>query len=242
MSILNDNQIRSLCLVPTHTWGRYNNRGTQEFLSKAGDVYYFIRNGQKVQQKHGDIQNAVPLPDTVRFPDLRYMISPFEPTQIRIEEDRKIISYGTSSMGYDVRLARTFKIFTNVFSALIDPLDMPDRAYVDHEGDFVIIPPNSYALGHTVEYFKMPDDVTAICVGKSTYARAGCAVNVTPIEAGWEGQVVMELANLTNLPMKVYAGMGIAQFIFFRGEKCGTSYADRNGKYQGQTGIQVAIV
>lgn len=186
----------------------------------------------------------------------RPMIEPFVSSQIK---DRlsttcvdlpcskplreKIISYGTSSMGYDVRLADKFKIFTNVYGAVIDPLKMPDDAYIDHEGEYVVIPPNSYVLGHTIEYFRMPDDVMAMCVGKSTYARAGCAVNVTPIEPGFEGNVVIEVANQTTLPMKVYSNMGISQFVFFRSvSKCRTSYADRKGKYQGQRGIQTALV
>jgi dCTP deaminase len=155
---------------------------------------------------------------------------------------KKIISYGTSSMGYDVRLGRKFKIFTNVNGAVIDPLAMSEASYVDREGDFVLIPPNSYVLGHTIEYFRMPEDVVAICVGKSTYARAGCAINVTPIEPGFEGQVVIEIANQTPLPMKVYADMGIAQFMFFKGDACEISYAKRAGKYQGQLGITTARV
>jgi dCTP deaminase len=164
-----------------------------------------------------------------------------------LEEDgdtikEKIISYGTSSMGYDVRLGRKFKIFTNVNGAVIDPLAMSEHSYVDREGDFVLIPPNSYVLGHTIEYFRMPEDVVAICVGKSTYARAGCAINVTPIEPGFEGQVVIEIANQTPLPMKVYADMGIAQFMFFKGDSCEISYAKRAGKYQGQLGITTARV
>lgn len=184
------------------------------------------------------------------------MIYPFEPDQVRMleieipherdgtsrTEYKKIISYGTSSMGYDVRLGRKFKIFTNVNGAVIDPLNMSDESYVDREGDFVLIPPNSYVLGHTIEYFRMPEDVVAICVGKSTYARAGCAINVTPIEPGFEGQVVIEIANQTPLPMKVYANMGIAQFMFFRGDPCEISYAKRAGKYQGQMGITTARV
>jgi dCTP deaminase len=171
------------------------------------------------------------------------MISPFVPTQVRKNEaGEKIISYGTSSMGYDVRLANKFKIFTNVFNALIDPLAMPENTYIDHEGDFVIIPPHSYVLGHTIEYFTMPEDVVAICVGKSTYARSGCAINVTPIEPGFCGNVVIEIANQTPLPMKVYSNQGIAQFLFLRGDPCETSYGARNGKYQGQTGIQTALV
>lgn len=193
------------------------------------------------------------------------MITPFVPGQVRTadkywDDDKqiwrfgtkdgaiatnpgqKIISYGTSSMGYDVRLGRKFKVFTNVYGAVIDPLNMPDEAYVDMEGDYVVIPPNSYVLGHTIEYFNMPSDVVAICVGKSTYARAGCAINVTPIEPGFKGQVVIEIANQTPLPMKVYAEMGIAQFMFLQGEPCEIDYAKRAGKYQGQVGIQTALV
>lgn len=154
----------------------------------------------------------------------------------------RIISYGLSSYGYDVRLGSKFKIFTNINSTVIDPMAMSDECYVDFEGDVCIIPPHSYALGHTVEYFRMPKDVVAVCLGKSTYARAGCAINVTPIEPGFEGQVVIEIANQTPLPMKVYANMGIAQFMFHRGERCMVSYADRAGKYQGQMGVTPARV
>jgi dCTP deaminase len=157
--------------------------------------------------------------------------------------EKRIISYGSSSFGYDVRLDRKFKIFSNLKSALIDPLNMQDDCYVDHEGDFCIIPPNSYILGHTPETFNIPRNVSVICVGKSTYARAGAIVNVTPIEAGFQGQVVIEISNSTPLPLKVYAGMGISQFIFFESdEECEVSYADRKGKYQGQSGIQTALV
>jgi dCTP deaminase len=155
---------------------------------------------------------------------------------------KKIISFGVSSFGYDVRLSDKFKIFTNVNSAIIDPLNMDDACYVDHKGPYCIIPPNSYILGHTIEAFDIPRDVMVICLGKSTYARAGAIVNVTPIEAGFKGQVVIEISNATPLPMKVYANQGIAQFMFFESdEPCEVSYADREGKYQNQTGIQTAI-
>lgn len=171
------------------------------------------------------------------------MITPFISRQVKHDhQSNKIVSYGLSSMGYDVRLANKYKIFTNIFSAMIDPLDMPQTAYMDHEGPFVIIPPNSYALGHTIETFDIPKDVMVICVGKSTYARVGCAVNVTPIEPGFRGSVVLELANQTPLPMKVYSNMGIAQFLFLKGDPCEVSYADRQGKYQNQSGIQTALV
>lgn len=171
------------------------------------------------------------------------MIQPFMPNQVRYVNERKIISWGLSSFGYDVRLANKFKIFTNINSTVIDPLNMSDDCYIDFEGDVCIIPPNSYILGHTVETFNIPRDVQVIAVGKSTYARVGCAINVTPIEAGFSGEVVIEIANLTPLPMKVYAGMGISQFLFFRGtEECEVSYDDRDGKYQNQSGLTTARV
>src|SRR5690606_17502932 len=140
---------------------------------------------------------------------------------------------------YDVRLDRKFKIFTNVNSAVIDPLNMDEKCYVDHEGDYVLIPPNSYVLGVTVEYFNIPRDIVVVALGKSTLARAGCSINVTPAEPEFRGQIVIEAANLTPLPMKLYAGMGVAQFLFHRlSSPCEVSYADRGGKYQGQTGLQ----
>lgn len=160
-----------------------------------------------------------------------------------LQRRQKAISFGTSSYGYDVRLARQFKIFTNVFNGMIDPLKADEKIFVDHEGDYCVIPPNSYILGHTEETFVMPRDTTAICLGKSTYARCGAIVNVTPIEAGFRGQVVIEISNATPLPMKVHAGQGIAQFLFFQSdEQCDVSYADRAGKYQDQQGLQTALV
>lgn len=174
------------------------------------------------------------------------MIIPFQAGQIKTDifegKERRIISSGTSSMGYDVTLDRKFKIFTNINNSIIDPLDIDENCYVDREGDYVIIPPNSYVLGSTIETFKIPRDIMIICLGKSTYARAGCIINVTPIEPGFEGNVVIEIANTTTLPMKVYAGMGIAQFLFLKGNPCEVSYADRKGKYQGQSGITTALV
>ena len=175
--------------------------------------------------------------------DFRPMIDPFVPTCVSKDGNKKIISYGLSSYGYDVRLDRKFKIFTNIKSQMIDPLAISNDVFAEHEGDFCIIPPNSYILGVTMEYFKIPRDVMVVCLGKSTYARCGAIVNVTPIEPGFEGNIVIEISNATNLPLKVYAGMGIAQFLFFRGnEQCLTSYADRAGKYQGQRGITDAKV
>lgn len=160
----------------------------------------------------------------------------------------RIISYGITSYGYDVRLDQKFKIFTNMLGSTIDPLAIHQDCFVEQDASlnkegYVILPPNSYLLGVTPETFVMPRDVTAICVGKSTYARCGIAVNLTPIEAGFEGQVVIEVANQTSLPARIYANMGIAQFLFFRGDQpCDVSYADRGGKYQGQSGITDARV
>jgi dCTP deaminase len=171
------------------------------------------------------------------------MIHPFVPNQVKHDGDRRILSYGTSSYGYDVRLGNKFKIFTNLHSAVIDPLDINDKCFIDVEGDHCILPPNSYLLGHTIEYFRIPRNVQVICLGKSTLARCGAIVNVTPIEAEFEGQVVVEIANATGLPLKIYANMGVAQFLFFESdEDCEVSYADRAGKYQGQTGLQLALV
>lgn len=169
------------------------------------------------------------------------MISPFEPGQIRKDSnDQRIISYGTSSYGYDVRCAREFKIFTNVHSAVVDPKNFDPKTFVDYEGDSCIIPPNSFALARTVEYFRIPRDVLVVALGKSTYARCGIIVNVTPLEPEWEGEVTLEFSNTTPLPARIYAGEGVAQFLFFRGDQpCDTSYADRNGKYMGQRGVTV---
>lgn len=172
------------------------------------------------------------------------MIDPFVPTQVREDENgKKVISYGTSSYGYDIRLAPVFKIFTNINSAIIDPHYPSDKTYVDVQGESCILPPNSYILGHSLEYFRMPPDVIAIALGKSTWARCGAIVNVTPLEPGWEGQLVVEISNATNCPLKIYANEGIAQLLFIRGEAtCDTTYGARNGKYQGQKGVTIARV
>lgn len=166
------------------------------------------------------------------------MISPFEPRQIRSVHDQKVISYGTSSYGYDVRCSNEFKIFTNIHSTIVDPKKFSDQNFVDFTGDECIIPPNSFALARTVEYFKIPRNTLVICLGKSTYARCGIIVNVTPLEPEWEGHVTLEFSNTTPLPARIYANEGVAQFIFFESdEDCETSYKDRGGKYQGQTGV-----
>ncbi len=166
------------------------------------------------------------------------MIEPFEAEQVRENNGERIISYGTSSYGYDVRCSNEFKIFTNVHSAVVDPKNFDDKSFVNITSDVCIIPPNSFALARTVEYFRIPRSVLTVCLGKSTYARCGIIVNVTPLEPEWEGHVTLEFSNTTPLPAKIYANEGVAQMLFFESdEPCETSYADRSGKYQGQTGV-----
>ena len=166
------------------------------------------------------------------------MIEPFEPGQVREVEGKKIISYGTSSYGYDIRCAPEFKVFTNIHSTVVDPKNFDEKSFVDFEGDSCIIPPNSFALARTMEYFRIPRNVLTICLGKSTYARCGIIVNVTPLEPGWEGHVTLEFSNTTPLPAKIYANEGACQFLFLQGnEPCEISYADRAGKYMGQKGV-----
>ena len=166
------------------------------------------------------------------------MIQPFEPTQISRQNGERVISFGTSSYGYDVRCATEFKIFTNIHSATVDPKRFDERSFVDSTGDKCVIPPNSFALASTIEYFRIPADILTICVGKSTYARCGIIVNVTPLEPEWEGHVTLEFSNTTNLPAIIYANEGVAQMLFFQSdERCETTYKDRNGRYQGQTGV-----
>ncbi|HUG98369.1 MAG TPA: dCTP deaminase [Gammaproteobacteria bacterium] len=166
------------------------------------------------------------------------MIEPFAPGQVRAVDGRKVISFGTSSYGYDVRCAPDFKIFTNINSAIVDPKAFDESSFVDVKGEVCIIPPNSFALARTVEYFRIPRKVLTICLGKSTYARCGIIVNVTPLEPEWEGHVTLEFSNTTPLPAKVYANEGVAQMLFLESdEDCEVSYADRGGKYQGQRGV-----
>ncbi len=166
------------------------------------------------------------------------MIEPFEPGQVREVNGGRVISYGTSSYGYDIRCADEFKIFTNINSAIVDPKGFDENSFVDLRAEVCIIPPNSFALARTVEYFRIPRNVLTVCVGKSTYARCGIIVNVTPLEPEWEGHVTLEFSNTTPLPARVYANEGIAQVLFFESdEPCEHSYRDRGGKYQGQTGV-----
>ena len=175
-----------------------------------------------------------------RMAEQHGMLDPFEPNQVRQIEGRKVISYGTSSYGYDVRCSDEFKLFTNLNSTIVDPKNFDANSFVDLKSDVCIIPPNSFALARTVEYFRIPRNVLTVCLGKSTYARCGIIVNVTPLEPEWEGYVTLEFSNTTPLPAKIYANEGVAQMIFFESDAddvCETSYKDRGGKYQGQVGV-----
>ena len=166
------------------------------------------------------------------------MIQPFQADQVKINNGEKIVSYGTSSYGYDVRCADEFKVFTNINSTMVDPKNFDDKSFIDIKSDVCTIPPNSFALARTVEYFRIPRQILTLCLGKSTYARCGIIVNVTPLEPEWEGHVTLEFSNTTSLPAKIYANEGVAQFIFLESDEvCETSYKDRAGKYQGQKGV-----
>jgi dCTP deaminase len=167
------------------------------------------------------------------------VIRPFAEEQLK----PGTISYGVSSYGYDVRVGRHFKVFTNVHCAVVDPKHFDSKSFVDVDGDYCLIPPNSFALAETVEYLEIPRDVIAICVGKSTYARCGIIVNVTPLEPEWRGKITLEISNTTPLPAKIYSNEGIAQILFLRTEEvCQTSYADKKGKYQDQKGLTLPFV
>ena len=169
------------------------------------------------------------------------MIDPFVPNQVKMVDGQRIVSYGTSSYGYDIRCADEFKVFTNLNSTIVDPKNFDENSFVNVSGKgYCIIPPNSFALARTVEYFRIPRNVLTVCLGKSTYARCGIIVNVTPFEPEWEGYVTLEFSNTTPLPAKIYANEGVAQVLFFEADAddvCETSYRDRGGKYQGQVGV-----
>ena len=173
----------------------------------------------------------------------QHMIEPFVERQVRqLDNGQRAISYGLSSYGYDLRVADEFKVFTNVFNTVVDPKNFDDKSFVDLQTDVCIVPPNSFALARSVEYFRIPRDLLTICLGKSTYARCGIIVNVTPFEPEWEGHVTLEISNTTPLPAKIYAKEGLAQVLFFRtNQVCETSYNDRKGKYQKQRGITTPL-
>jgi dCTP deaminase len=173
-----------------------------------------------------------------RMAESHKMIEPFESGQVREVDGRRIVSYGTSSYGYDIRCSDEFKIFTNINSTIVDPKEFDPKSFVDFKGPVCIIPPNSFVLARTIEFFRIPRNVLTICLGKSTYARCGIIVNVTPLEPEWEGHVTLEFSNTTPLPAKIYANEGVAQVLFIESDEvCETSYKDRGGKYQGQTGV-----
>ncbi|MFL6622250.1 MAG: dCTP deaminase [Sulfurifustis sp.] len=173
-----------------------------------------------------------------RMAEQHGMIEPFEPRQVKANGGGAIVSYGTSSYGYDIRCSNEFKIFTNINAAIVDPKHFSANSFVDFRGEVCIIPPNSFALARTVEYFRIPRNVLTLCLGKSTYARCGIIVNVTPLEPEWEGHVTLEFSNTTPLPARIYANEGVAQVIFLESDEiCETSYKDRGGKYQGQQGV-----
>ena len=171
------------------------------------------------------------------------MIEPFVDRQVRqLDTGERAISYGLSSYGYDLRVADEFKVFTNVFNTVVDPKNFDAKSFVDLRTNVCIVPPNSFALARSIEYFRIPRDILTVCLGKSTYARCGIIVNVTPFEPEWEGHVTLEISNTTPLPAKIYANEGLAQVLFFRAEQiCETSYADRKGKYQRQSGITLPM-
>lgn len=170
------------------------------------------------------------------------LIEPFVSSQVRYVNGEKVVSYGTSSYGYDVRCANEFKVFTNIHSSIVDPKHFDENSFVNMVGDTCIIPPNSFVLARTVEYFRIPRNVLTICLGKSTYARCGIIVNVTPLEPEWEGHVTLEFSNTTPLPAKIYANEGVAQMLFLASDEvCEVSYRDRGGKYQGQKGVTLPI-
>jgi len=170
------------------------------------------------------------------------MIEPFVDGLVRDHDGEKVISYGLSSYGYDLRVSNKFMIFTNVNNSIVDPKNFTEDTFVHYEGDACIVPPNSFALAHSVEYFRIPRSVLTMCIGKSTYARCGIIVNVTPFEPEWEGHVTLEISNTTPLPAKIYAGEGLAQILFLESaDLCETSYKDRGGKYMGQRGITTPV-
>jgi dCTP deaminase len=261
MSILSDNEIKELCIPPSFVvtekvidekHGAYSNHyklaETFSYLTEE-EIRAVMQNRLKpTTGRRGYEQNALgvlsyrPLTES-EINSFKPMISPFVGEQVRVDESgNKILSYGLSSAGYDVRVTESFKIFTNINTTLIDPLNFDPKCLHDHQGSYAIIPPNSYILATTVEWFDIPRDIMIVCVGKSTLARCGGIVNCTPIEPGFSGNIVIEIANASPSPLKIYANQGIAQFLFFRSnEACNVSYADRGGKYQNQTGVQLAL-
>lgn len=270
MSLKSDKWIRRMCVPPEIVTVGHNGPNIRQFNRdphvphNLPPVFVDRSTGQR-ENTNGDMQYAPWSPVNPFHAALWRgpMIEPFEPNQVRSIKDesdwsypdgpnmppeehvneRKIISYGTSSYGYDVRCSNEFKIFTNVNSAIVDPKNFDPQSFVNFVGDVCIIPPNSFVLARTVEYLRIPRNVLTVCLGKSTYARCGIIVNVTPFEPEWEGYVTLEFSNTTPLPAKIYANEGIAQVLFFESdEQCETTYRDRDGKYQGQHGVTLPKV
>ncbi|MNQ41609.1 Deoxycytidine triphosphate deaminase [compost metagenome] len=264
MSIRPDKWIRRKSMPPTHSIATRSGSSDIASLAWEGNTHTV----DQLQDLENRFWAGRLKPDHPLVRDFKPMIEPFEPGQVRKKPKAelqalddlcddmgdmeammfqasnpnidKVISYGTSSYGYDVRCADEFKIFTNINSSVIDPKNFDENCFVDFKGPVCIIPPNSFVLARTVEYFRIPRNVLTICLGKSTYARCGIIVNVTPLEPEWEGHVTLEFSNTTNLPAKIYANEGVAQMLFLESdEACETSYADRGGKYQGQLGVNV---
>ena len=240
MSIKSDRWITGQSVMPTHVDNNGKYHHIDETTSAGAEFLKigFIVGLRELTEEEKD--------------NWKPMIEPFVSKQIRkklvkhvgMEDGERAeeaeISYGVSSYGYDVRCADEFKVFTNIHSAVVDPKNFDEKSFVDFKGPVCVIPPNSFALARTVEFFRIPRDVLTICLGKSTYARCGIIVNVTPLEPEWEGHVTLEFSNTTNLPAKIYANEGVAQMLFLQADKddvCAVSYADRSGKYQGQTGV-----
>lgn len=245
MSILSDRQIKERCMKPSH----YLKMSDGEYTPIIANATHTPEQvAQATERPNSRLLDATP--EVLKQFNWKPMISPFVPESIRKTGNVKIISAGLSSFGYDVTLGREMKVFTNINSAIINPKQLDESCLVtatvqtdEHGSEYVILPPNSYLLGKTVEYFNIPRDVLVVCLGKSTYARAGAIVNCTPIEPGFKGNVVIEISNSTNLPMMIFVDEGIAQFLFFQGsEECEISYDDRGGKYQGQTTLQLPMV
>src|SRR5665213_106742 len=204
-------------------------------LEPPSPIYYKVRQAPPPILQ-GNPMSIMPDKWIREMAQTRAMIEPFVEKQTR----EGVISYGLSSYGYDARVTREFKIFTNVDSAMVDPKSFSTKSFVDRETDICVVPPNSFALATTMEYFRIPRDVLVICLGKSTYARCGIIVNVTPLEPEWEGHVTIEISNTTPLPARIYAGEGVCQFLFFKSDQvCEVSYADRGGKYQKQRGVSL---
>lgn len=260
MAIKSDRWIKAQCTSPTCAVGRLQDDGSIKWvysiLTPADVLRQNCEHTEPTRFTRHMFLHSRPLTDKERE-DWRPMISPFEPSQVRsrqrpgfeplavngeyagniptVGELEKVISYGTSSYGYDIRAGSKFRIFTNINSTVVDPKNFDPSCFVDVEGPHCIIPPNSFALAASVEYLRIPRDVLTVCLGKSTYARCGIIVNVTPLEPEWEGFITLEFSNTTPLPAKIYANEGVAQLLFFQSdEACATSYKDRGGKYQCQ--------